>query len=371
MTITNLSNPVITLWTDFPQGAIAAARAVTKSCELGRPVQIISCDDRFDPNNAATCARQAVADKVLAVVTYGGNGNSILPIVAAAGIPSIGNNASASDENTSKLSFPVEYPVSEVLGEASMAVSLGATNIAMPELDVPAVNFWVGLVKAQVKQFGAKVTVIPVQPTATDMTSYAGQVLSSGATGVVLAIPSAQTVSLVKDLKAQGANLQHIKVIGPMDQMTQQLAGQLGSNANGLYGGGAAWSPTDTSNPAIQQYLSELKAAGEPTSSSVTSTLGVIAWGTVHMIADALKGQQVSSKELIARLNAPGVADANTYGLPPINYTQNAFPTNPQLAKLRLFTDTVSGWEFVGGVARPLSKGWLTVTAKMSIKPLN
>lgn len=38
---------------------------MSKTCELGRPIQIIVCNDQYTTNGTAACARQAVEDKVL------------------------------------------------------------------------------------------------------------------------------------------------------------------------------------------------------------------------------------------------------------------------------------------------------------------
>src|SRR2546421_2510033 len=82
----------------FPEsvdGAKAAAMAINKAGGInGQQVQILSCNDQFDPNTAAACAQQAVNDKVDAVVTgYTSFGRNIVPILKAADIPFIGNPA--------------------------------------------------------------------------------------------------------------------------------------------------------------------------------------------------------------------------------------------------------------------------------------
>ena len=93
-------------------------------------------------------------------------------------------------------------------------------------------------------------------------------------------------------------------------------------------------------------------------------------WAAVHVIADALKGRPVSTKELVARLNTHGAFDTTKYGLPPIDYSKPAFSTAP-LSKLRAFTDRVSIWQFdAKGTPHVLSKGWVNDLKPMSLKPL-
>lgn len=213
--------------------------------------------------------------------------------------------------------------------------------------------------------------MIHVSPTATDLTSVAAQIISEKADAVVPIVGNSQGAPLIKALVAQGADLKNkVKLIGDLTTFTPKFAAQLGSQAQGLYASGTAWSPTNTSNPAIAQYLSELKAANQPASAQDVSTVGLQGWAAVHMIADALKGHSVSSRELVSRLSTPGAVDSTKYGLPPINYTKPALPV-PQLAKLRLFANEISIWEFnSSGTPQPLAKGFLPVTMKMAIKPL-
>ena len=371
VTITNLSNPLGAPSPVEPASVTAAAAAVTKSCELGRPVQVIHCDEKFSPNGASACARKAVSEKAVAVVTYSGFGDNIVPIVAKAGIPSVGNNAASSSENTSSFSFPFQSPVPQTMGNITALASLGAKHIAFPAIDIPAVNFFVNLAGLQAKQLGVKFTPIRMSPTATDYTPYAGQILSVHADAVVPLAASAGTAALAKALVAQGADLKgKIKYMQDLSQMTPKFAQQLGSNVDGFLATATAWSPTDSSTPAIARYISELKAAGQPSGPLDVSTLGVMGWAAVHVIADALKGRPVSTKELVARLNTHRSVDTTKYAMPPIDFSKPAFPKAP-LNKMRLFSDKVSVWEFdAEGTPQPLSEGWLHDLKPMNIKPL-
>ena len=53
--ITNLSTTTAgaQVSKDIVAGFRAAAAAINESCELGRPVKILACDDKFSPNGAA------------------------------------------------------------------------------------------------------------------------------------------------------------------------------------------------------------------------------------------------------------------------------------------------------------------------------
>jgi ABC-type branched-subunit amino acid transport system substrate-binding protein len=368
----NLSSAVSLTVPQVVAGVKAAAANVTATCQLGRPVQVIGCDDKFDPNAAAACARQAVSSKVIAVVSFSGFDDNINPILQKAGIPSVGNNGASSTDSSSPISFPGQASLTELLGELDILASLGAKNIAVAALNIPAISFLTNLLKQKATAFGSKVTVISVEPTASDLSSTAGQVLSTGADGLINILATAQTTSMLKSLASQGANFHKLRVIGDLSSFTPKEVQDLGPKYAGVLNGGGTWSPTDLGNPAIKRYFSELKAAKLSTSVLETSNTGVTAWAAVHLVADALAGQKKQTTAvLIKRLKTPGVLTTTKYGLPPIDYSKAAFPSDPVLSKLRLFTKYDSAWQIDSkGQLKPLSSKWLDVTKRMPIKSL-
>src|SRR5881397_2765609 len=87
----------------FPEavdGAKAAVAKVNASGGInGQQVQILSCNDNFDPNTAAACAQKAVSEKVTAVVTgYTSYGANMVSLLEAAKIPWIGSSPGSSVE---------------------------------------------------------------------------------------------------------------------------------------------------------------------------------------------------------------------------------------------------------------------------------
>jgi ABC-type branched-chain amino acid transport systems, periplasmic component len=79
---------------EVAEGAIAAAKAINASGGIkGRPVQIIRCDTKNDPNVAAECGRKAVSKGVVAMVgnltLYGGQ---FMPLMVQHKIASSGSS---------------------------------------------------------------------------------------------------------------------------------------------------------------------------------------------------------------------------------------------------------------------------------------
>ena len=262
--VTDLSNNAAGLQVspEVVSGFRAAAAAITKSCELGRPLKIIACDDKGSPNGAASCGRDAVAAKVLGVAAYTGFGDSYSPPVLAAQIPILPITASSASESSSKLSYPFGDPVPVVLSTLPAAKAAGAKRIALLHLDLPSIGFFINLVKKQAGRFGMQVSDVPVPPTATDMTTYVAQALAGKPQAISTIVGPAQASAIFKQVRAQGAK---IPLITGSNVMTPSTIASLGKNVtNNMIITGWALNPTspsDRGKPAVKQYLSELKAA--------------------------------------------------------------------------------------------------------------
>ena len=72
--IASLSGPLSfpSLTTEAQNGLQAALQAVNGECALGRPIEVVQCDDKGDPNEATKCGRQANDDGSIAL--FGSSG---------------------------------------------------------------------------------------------------------------------------------------------------------------------------------------------------------------------------------------------------------------------------------------------------------
>ena len=377
MNVTNITATIQTTVPELPASVVAAAKAITKSCQLGGPVTAIACDDKFNANDASACARQAVDQKVLALVgTYGSYGDVMGPIVSAAGIPSVGNNTNGSWESTNAFSFGTFDPPVVFSGYFTLAASVGAKKAAIFYLDLPPVKFFVDLGTNQAKAVGMSIVdTVPIPVTATDMAQFAARAVSSGADTIMTVLGPGQIAPLVKSMAQQGIDLKNkVHVVSGLNTITPDFVKQLGTDAAGILSPGTGWTPDDRSNKAVKRYIKELKAAG--TSASIMGNLttqGLNGWAALHMIADVLEGAPTKdSATLIARLNSHGPIDLNQYGVPNLDFAKNPFPLDSALGKIpRLFQDTMTANE-VGkdGKMHPMSKKFVPALTVTKLKPL-
>ncbi len=138
MTIGNWTQPLLgTSNPEFPAGAEAAAAAVNAAGGInGRPIQVIVCSDELTPDVARQCARDAVEQKVVAVVGLQTvNETTILPILESAGIPAVGVYPFTEVGLSSPASFP---DVSGFIGQTvGMGLQLGAAGAEKVSVVVP------------------------------------------------------------------------------------------------------------------------------------------------------------------------------------------------------------------------------------------
>jgi branched-chain amino acid transport system substrate-binding protein len=363
-TIATLSGGV-SLHPEVVDATQAAAANLNASCALGRPIHVTPCDDKFNPNSASDCAREAVSHKVLAVV---GDDqfftDQTLPILAAAGIPDVGNFQNSQGASTSPSSFPLESSLTNTIGYIATAVSTGATNIALVSVSTPSVQFSVNLAKQALSSFGAKlVTNVLVSPTQTDFTAAAAQVQDSGATAVMSLLTQNGTLQMINALRGQGTDFDKVAFVSTTLTDTPVVLEQWGPKVTeGIYLVGGAWPVTDTTNPGIKQMTAELQAAGKDPARQ--SDLGVGAWAGLHLLGTLLHGQSVDTATLVSKLKT---AKVNVPELPPVDFSKSAYPNNPGLKGLRIYSNQVVVSRMEGGKIVPVSGGYVSTDKKFTI----
>jgi branched-chain amino acid transport system substrate-binding protein len=164
---------------DWKNGADGAARYI--NAELGgvagRPVELVTCNDSFDPAKAAACGQQFVDAGVVAVIGFSGLlGDKSLPVFAAAGIPFAGG-ALTNNESLASTSYPLgggtlslwpslaKYALNERIEHAAVLFTDITSNRQGAE----------AMMAEPLKAGGVNVTLVPVAPDAADYTTVLKQ----------------------------------------------------------------------------------------------------------------------------------------------------------------------------------------------------
>lgn len=308
---------------EIVDGAKAAATAVNAAGGIdGHPIQILSCNDQFDPNQAATCAEQAVSDHVAAVVgSLTAGGTTVLPILAAAHIADFADFPLSPIEYTDADSFPIYGgELIEALGEAEVLHVHGVTKATIA---------WDGQTSAQVvrdtlagalKTLGISYTSLTIPTTTTDMAPWVSRVLSGGTEAVVMQLFPNQVQSLLQQAGAQG-KLHSALFVMSSSVLNSSEVGALNGAGDGAYVAGGFPLVTDTSS-ALSQFRTEMSASAP---SAAQDFFSLNSWAGVHVLATiATQAHAFNAAEVLAAVQS--VKGLNTLWLSNWSTTPSSIP---------------------------------------------
>lgn len=248
--------------TSLPEAAAGVSAAIAginqRGGVLGRPVELLICDDKADGNEAAKCARRAVREGVVATLGNTSNfGNVILPVLEQAGIASIGHNPISAEDFNSPVAFPLQggSPVA-VAGAVRLLADQGARRIRMATVDSPAGALSEGFARAGLRGTDAElvgVTMIPVG--VPDYASYA-TALVGDSDGIVISTNADQAARIIVALRQAGV-AQPISL--PAVALPPATLNQLGVAADGLLVA-ANFRPASAGGAANEQFAADMQA---------------------------------------------------------------------------------------------------------------
>ena len=286
----------------------------------GRPLEVITCDDRGDPNQVQVCAREAVSKKVVAVVgSFTTNGQAIVPLLERSKIPWFGGCCPTVEaEFTSKYSYPLGSGIGVIVGQAALAAKLpSCTEVGLVVLDIPSKPFIEKLVKNALKSSGKKLSKTVTLPVAVggDLSPQVAE-LTSGPNCVVSGLATANWEALVPALKQSGT-ADDVVFMAASGNLTTELVEQLDSFSGGVYVSGIY---PDQSLPAWSKYQAAVKDAKSELDYSTLYAQG--AWAAyVAFTKIAAPLTDLSSATFADAAN--GASNVDTDGLTPaVDFTQ-------------------------------------------------
>ena len=314
---------------EVPEGAIAAAKAINTSGGIkGRPVQIIRCDTKADPNVASECGRTAVAAGVVAMV---GNltiyGDRFMPLMAKHKIASIGLEPATGADFTSPASFPIGggAPV-QFAGLGAALSEAGAKHIVLARQDIPAAAAVAPFVNAGLQRFHLTMRQVAVPPGAPDMSPYAAAALEHGTDGIVVTQANQDAVNFVQAVRQANPKVKIALNATSLGQVNQAL----GSEADGIIENGAT--TTALKSSAESQYEKDMRAAGY----ADLTGYRLPAYAAVRLVQTL--GQTMSNVNAPAVFNALQHATNLQTGLtPPLQFTRGGVAGLPRVFNPCLF----------------------------------
>jgi len=236
----------------MPAFAQAYARYVNAHGGInGRKLKVLTCNDHNDSVAAATCAREAVKNDVVAVVgSYSQYGESYLPDLEGAGIPYIGGYGVTTAEFTSPLSYPVNGGQPTLLAGLGRELAAGCGPVALVRPDTIAGDELPPMLDAGLK--AGRHAAAKDQRAADDTTEYAGpsQTALTTATGdatkkgCVIPTLGDRTSTFMDSFRRAREDFPAVKTAATLDSVDQTVINESGA-ASGPYEGSyvTGWYP--------------------------------------------------------------------------------------------------------------------------------
>jgi ABC-type branched-subunit amino acid transport system substrate-binding protein len=307
-TIAAVGSP-LTNYPDVQAASKAAAEAINKAGGInGHKIEYSFCNTRGEANAAMQCARDAVTDKVAAVV-----GRTDIfapqttPILERGKIPDIGLIPTGSPTDvTSPISFPLHGGNSGAYSAIAYAMKEdGRTKFVTASIDLPIAYSQIAPARAAAKDAGLEdlgIIKIPAQGV-TSYAAYAQQVKDKGADAVLVVLGNAGSQAFVKAAKAIGVDA---RLGTTMFSFGESEAKAIGRSADGYLVASPFPSTRDLDNPGIKRFNKELDAAGVSNEPALRRSAGLNAWLSMYAMAEVAKGIDgpVTAKSMTDALEA-------------------------------------------------------------------
>lgn len=293
----------------------------------GRCIEMVTCDDGGDPNQAADCARTMVSEGVVVQVNDSviAAADVVNDILMEAGIPRLdGSPAPAvfGDPNIYTLGMGG-------LGNVVMTIpplaNAGATRFAIVRADVPGAAAMQGLMGPEAAAYGGEIVAdIPVTIGTSDFSQFVIAADSAGADGVIMAVGRDEAIQVLRAAQQLDSDL--IFSI-PFGSLSRADVIEFGDFADGFVFNGDM--PPASADPEPFPILAvaqrELEASGEPTMHpDALTTSAMKSWvyfyALISMVRDAGL-TDITAASLTEMLNA--ATDVDMGGLTP-PWTPNA-----------------------------------------------
>ncbi len=317
MLITEVSAGVTTK--ELPDGAKAAVKALNKGDGIGGyKATLTVCDTKNDPNAAADCGQQAVDEGYLAIVgSQSVQAGKYFPILQAASIPVVGNNAADLADFSNPASFPLTAgSVSTIGGLASALADAGAKKISTGYIDVPQGALIPVAGNQALERYGLEFqNKVAIPQETPDIASYVEAVTANGTDGILLAITGQDAINFIENYISSGKSGAKFALI--TTDAAAVLKAIKGKKID--FYGSASY---DRRN---KQYLADMKAAG------YKNPIGqqIVSYAAVMAVAQAAEGlTPVDAPTLYAKL--PTISDLDLGSIMPVvNFTNAGKAISP------------------------------------------
>lgn len=327
----------------------------------GRPLQVIACDERGEPEAAEKCARRAVDEGVVAVVgAFSLHGDRYQPVLQAAGIAYLGGAPMSPADLTSPVSFPVAGGIGlEVLGAARMAADRGCERVALIRQGVVTTELLDAFAAAGLATSGMSLSSVVVLPPGPD--ALTPQVAEATRDSDCLVIVSAEqnTQRVLAAYQELGATQRLFTVGGGHSARVAAQFPEIGARTY------RADALPPISNTVWREYLEAIARSPRAATVEVEGTLQRLTWASYEVFARVARElTNVTAESMLAALRS--TTELDTDGLTPsLTFTEEL----PVPGLNRFFNTQLSFQRFSDGRFVGLEPGFVDLRTELALVP--
>ena len=316
----------------------------------GRPLEAKFCDAHGTPTAAAACAREAVADKAVAVVgNFTFTGDAVVPILEKGNTALFGNCCAISPlELTSKISFPMGNQPLYGVGLVKKAVADGCQH--MVGVIIEGAEAFEPLMENAAKAEGTKIEKFVQLPgTAQDYSAQVAEATSGNTDCLVMIVSETPYIAWMPAFAQSGSEA---VMYGPQGNFNENAVKGFESVVEGDQVGGMY---PDISTEAWSEYREALEKYEADPEQDYNSLGGMGTWAAYEgfkQVVESIKGKVDNESFLkaaeTAKIDLPGM-------VPPLNMAENWGKTGGPEGFERLVNRCVVFSEFKEGKLVPAS----------------
>lgn len=330
----------------------AAVAAVNSDCSLGRPLEVVVCDDKSDPNGSTACGRAAAGDGSLALIAATGAFDNA---AEASGLPALYTVGSGTFDHTNASSYPFASIVPQVLGAITTSVAIGAKSTMLVTFESPATAFIAQQGEALAKELGLEWHILFFPQDTVDFAPIAAQIVAINPDSLGFGVT--QVEPFLEALDAEGWSPKDKPTLSTSMLTPQTILEAVGDKAEGMYLMSSNVPPTVEDNAGIAQMHDEYDAAGSDFAAAGVASVAF--WSAVHSAADAIatlppdKIAHIDSEMLVGAATSQGRVERPETA--PFDLSTPAFPDNPALSAFRLFSRMAMPTQYRDGRLVPVA----------------
>jgi branched-chain amino acid transport system substrate-binding protein len=341
-------NETGTAYPQNPAAVRAAVRAINKDGGFnGAKGEVVVCDTKENPNDAAACGRKFVDEGVAAVV--GGftlQGSALLPILQDAGVPNIGAAATNAEDSLSPISFPLDGTLLTFPAQALQLGDSGPKSLYVARADIPDAAVVPNFIKAAANTAGVEVTGVGSTPLgAPDLVPAASAAQASGAKAVSLIYPDTDAVKFILAADQIGYHPRFAYSEGGLNPEQMKQLGDLTKNM--IVPGPFPPLTAIKQFPELKQYLKDMRAefkrGDDAAAPKYYGTNTIRPWLAVQALRDVIETDsgttQPTAASVLAALNSAQNIDLGL--IPPWTPSNSPIPIFPRVSNPYIYEMTI------------------------------